>query len=222
MDATGQRTPNRLKQLLADGHPALGATVITGSAVVTELLSRVGFDWLWLEMEHTALSEAGRPGDAPGDERRGASTVVRVPVERQDADQARRRYGPGRDRRAQVNTREEAEAAVRAMKYPPVGERGAGLARAQGVRALVGEYYATANHEALTCVMIEHIDGVPNIDAILSAPGVDAIMIGALDLSGSMGLLGKTDDPRVEEPSRGSSGRAARRDPVWHRGDRRR
>src|SRR4029079_17679726 len=60
------------------------------------------------------------------------------------------------------------------------------------------EYYRTANAEIMTLLMIEHIQGVQNIDDILAVPGVDSIMIGALDLSGSMGLLGQTDHPDVE------------------------
>ena len=98
----------------------------------------------------------------------------------------------------QVNTREEAEYAIRAMKYPPVGERGAGLARAQGWGLGAGEYYRAANSEIMTLFMIEHYLGVENIGAILAVPGVDSVMIGALDLSGSMGLLGQTGHPDVE------------------------
>ncbi|MDQ1265433.1 MAG: 4-hydroxy-2-oxoheptanedioate aldolase, partial [Bacteroidota bacterium] len=56
-----------------------------------------------------------------------------------------------------------------------------------------------ANEDVMTILMIEHIEAVKNIDAILSVKGVDSVMIGALDLSGTMGLLGKTDDPAVED-----------------------
>lgn len=66
-----------------------------------------------------------------------------------------------------VNTREEAEYAVRAMKYPPLGERGAGLSRAQCHGLRMGEYMETANDEVTTILMIEHIDAVRNIDQIL-------------------------------------------------------
>ena len=62
----------------------------------------------------------------------------------------------------------------------------------------MGEYYQSANAEVMTLLMIEHIQGVENIEEILKVPGVDSIMIGALDLSGSMNLLGQTGDPAVE------------------------
>jgi 2-keto-3-deoxy-L-rhamnonate aldolase RhmA len=98
-----------------------------------------------------------------------------------------------------VNSKAEAEAAVRAMKYPPWGERGAGLSRAQCYGLQMGEYMETANEEVTTILMIEHIEAVQNIDEILSVKGVDSVMVGALDLSGSMGKLGQTEDPAVEE-----------------------
>jgi 2-keto-3-deoxy-L-rhamnonate aldolase RhmA len=98
-----------------------------------------------------------------------------------------------------VNSAEEAEAAVRAMKYPPWGERGAGMSRAQCYGMHMEEYLKTADEEVTTILMIEHIKAVENIDEILEVKGVDSIMIGALDLSGSMGILGQTGDPKLEE-----------------------
>jgi 2-keto-3-deoxy-L-rhamnonate aldolase RhmA len=61
------------------------------------------------------------------------------------------------------------------------------------------EYMSTANDEVMTILMVEHIDAVENIEEILSVPGVDSVMVGALDLSGSMGILGQMSDPRLEE-----------------------
>ena len=198
MDAKGQRAPNRLKAELAAGRVCLGATVISGSPVVAELLSRVGFDWLWLEMEHTTVSEDGVLAMLQATNGAETSTIVRVPWNDKTMIKRAVDAGPDGILVPQINTRLEAEAAVRAMKYPPVGERGAGLARAQAYGLAMGEYYGSANSEVLTLLMIEHIDGVKNIAEILAVPGVDAVMIGALDLSGSMGLLGQTDHPSVE------------------------
>jgi 2-keto-3-deoxy-L-rhamnonate aldolase RhmA len=199
MDAKGQRAPNRLRQGLAAGRVCLGATIISGSPVVAELLSRVGFDWLWLEMEHTTVSEDGVLAMLQATNGAETSTVVRVPWNDKTMIKRAVDAGPDGILVPQVSTRAEAEAAVRAMKYPPVGERGAGLARAQAYGLAMGEYYASANTDILTLLMIEHIDGVRNIAEILAVPGVDTVMIGALDLSGSMGLLGQTEHPSVEE-----------------------
>jgi 2-keto-3-deoxy-L-rhamnonate aldolase RhmA len=198
MDAQGHRAPNRLKRDLAAGKVCLGATIITGSPVVAEILARVGFDWLWLEMEHTTVGEDAVLAMLQTTNGADVSTVVRVPWNDRTMIKRAVDAGPDGILIPLINTRAEAEDAVRAMKYPPVGERGAGLARAQAYGLSVGEYYASADSEVMTLLMIEHIKGVENIDEILAVPGVDSIMIGALDLSGSMGLLGQTDHPSVE------------------------
>lgn len=199
MNAIGQRLPNRLKAKLAAGNVCLGGTITLNSPVVAELWSRVGFDWLWFEMEHTPLSVDAVNTMLAVTNGSEVGTIVRVPWN--DATLIKRVVDTGPDGILipQINTRAEAEAAVRAMKYPPLGERGAGLARAQGYGLAMGEYYRSANSDVMTLMMIEHIKGVENIDEILAVPGVDGIMIGGLDLSGSMGLLGQGDHPAVEE-----------------------
>ena len=198
MNAKGQREPNRLKRDLAAGKVCLGATIMMNSPVVAELWARVGFDWLWFEMEHTALTEEAVNTMLQAANGAEVSTVVRVPWNDKTLIKRVVDTGPDGILVPQINNREEAEYAVRAMKYPPLGERGAGLARAQAYGLAMSEYYQSANAEVMTLLMIEHIQGVENIEAILKVPGVDAIMIGALDLSGSMGLLGQTDHPAVE------------------------
>jgi len=198
MDAKGHRPPNRLKRDLAAGTPSLGVTIISGSSVIAELLSRAGFDWLWLEMEHNTVGDQDVLSMLQATNGAEVSTIVRVPWNDKTLIKRAVDAGPDAILVPLVNTREEAEAAVRAMKYPPLGERGAGLARAEAWGLSLGEYYASANDEVLTFVMIEHRMAVENIDEILAVPGIDGLMIGALDLSGSMNLLGQTDHPEVE------------------------
>ena len=97
-----------------------------------------------------------------------------------------------------VKTAADAEAAVQAVYYPPLGQRGVGLARAQGYGARFQEYRRWLEENAIVVVMIEHIDAVNAIDSILSVPGVDAYIIGPYDLSGSMGRPGELDYPEVQ------------------------
>ncbi|MBF0136973.1 MAG: aldolase/citrate lyase family protein [Magnetococcus sp. DMHC-1] len=199
MNATGGRNPNRLKRDLAAGKVCIGATITMSSPVVAELMSRLGFDWLWFETEHTTVTFESVLAMLQATNGSDISTVVRVPWNDKTMIKRILDAGPDGVIIPLVNSREEAEAAVRAMKYPPWGERGAGLSRAQGYGLTMGEYLKTADQEVTTILMIEHIKAVENIDAILSVKGVDSIMIGALDLSGSMGILGQTTDPRVEQ-----------------------
>ena len=97
-----------------------------------------------------------------------------------------------------IMTREEAEAAVAAVKYPPQGVRGFSptlAAHRQGLT--VADYPAWANDNVLCLLLIEHQEAVKHIDAILSVPGIDAAIIGHMDLSGSYGLLGQITHPEV-------------------------
>ena len=199
MNSQGLRDPNRLKRDLAAGKVCIGATLTLASPVIAELYSHVGFDWLWFEMEHTSLSVENVLAMQQATNGAAVSTVVRVPWNDKTMIKRVLDTGPDGIIVPLVNSAEEAEAAVRAMKYPPWGERGAGLSRAQCYGLHMAEYMATADQEVVTILMIEHVKAVENIDAILAVKGVDSIMVGALDLSGSMGLLGKTDDPRVED-----------------------
>lgn len=198
MDAKGQRAPNRLKRDLAAGKVCVGMTITMNSPTVAEILSHVGLDWIWLEMEHSALDEQAVLAMLQATNGADVSTVVRVPWNDKTMIKRVLDLGPDGVLIPLVNSREEAEYAVRAMKYPPWGERGAGLGRAQSYGINMGEYMKTANDEVMTTLMIEHVKAVENIEEILAVKGVDSVMVGALDLSGSMGMLGQTDRPEVE------------------------
>jgi 2-dehydro-3-deoxyglucarate aldolase/4-hydroxy-2-oxoheptanedioate aldolase len=187
-----------MKRKLAAGEVCIGTTITTNSPAVAELLSHLGYDWLWFEMEHTALDVAAVLTMLQATNGSEVSTVVRVPWNDKTMIKRVLDTGPDGVLIPLVNTREEAEYAVRAMKYPPAGERGAGLGRAQCYGLHMGEYLQTANDEVQTLVMIEHVQAVENIEGILAVKGVDSVMVGALDLSGSMGLLGQTSHASVE------------------------
>lgn len=198
MNAKGQRDRNRLKQDLTAGKVCVGATITMNSPIVAEIMSHVGLDWLWFETEHTALNLDNVLTMLQATNGSDVSTVIRVPWNDKTLIKRALDTGPDGIIIPLVNSREEAEEAVRAIKYPPGGERGAGLSRAQCYGLHMGEYLETANEEVMTILMIEHIRAVENIDEILKVKGVDSVMVGALDLSGSMGILGQTGDPKVE------------------------
>jgi 2-keto-3-deoxy-L-rhamnonate aldolase RhmA len=198
VNGKGLREPNRLKRNLAAGKVCLGATLTMNSPVVAEILSHIGLDWLWFETEHSSLDDDIVLGMLQAANGADVSTVIRVPWNDKTMIKRALDLGPDGIILPLVNTREEAEYAVRAMKYPPMGERGAGLGRAQCYGMHMGEYLQTANDEVTTILMIEHIKAVENIEQIIAVKGVDSVMVGALDLSGSMGMLGQTSDPKVE------------------------
>lgn len=199
MNAKGLREPNKLKRDLKAGKVCFGATITMSNPVVSEILSHLDYDWLWYDMEHTAMSEESVLSMLQATNGADVTTIVRVPWN--DKTLIKRILDTGTDGIIVplISSKEDAENAVKAIKYPPLGERGGGLARAQCYGLHSGEYMSTANDEIMTILMIEHIEAVENIEEILSVPGLDSVMVGSLDLSGSMGILGKMDDPRLEE-----------------------
>jgi 2-dehydro-3-deoxyglucarate aldolase/4-hydroxy-2-oxoheptanedioate aldolase len=198
MNSKGLRDPNRLKRNLASGKVCIGATITLNSTVIAEMMSHIGLDWVWIEMEHSALTEENVLQMLQAANGSETNMLVRVPWNDKTMIKRILDTGPDGILVPLVNSAEEAEEAVRASKYPPVGERGGGLARAQAYGMHMNEYLQAANDEVMVVAMIEHIKAVNNISEILAVKGIDSVMVGGLDLSGSMGLLGQTDHPEVE------------------------
>jgi 2-dehydro-3-deoxyglucarate aldolase/4-hydroxy-2-oxoheptanedioate aldolase len=97
-----------------------------------------------------------------------------------------------------VETRAQVEAVIRAMKYPPVGERGVALTVAHDDYT-GGDVHAKlrhANHETLVIVQVETAKAIENLEEMLSVPGVDVAWVGHFDLSVSMGIPGQFEHPR--------------------------
>jgi 2-dehydro-3-deoxyglucarate aldolase len=156
-----------------------------------EIMSRAGFDWLGIDMEHTAIGVGEMARLIRIIDLAGIGAVVRVgandplPIKRALDAGAQGIIAP------MVNSAAEAEAAVAAAHYPPRGTRGVGLHRAQGYGADFAKYKGWMDDEGpLVVAQIEHKDGVDNLDAIMAVPGLDAFFIGPYDLSASYGTLG--------------------------------
>jgi len=98
-----------------------------------------------------------------------------------------------------VKNVDDAKSAVAATRYPPLGNRGIGLARAQKYGVAFQEYLKWQNDGPVVVVQIEHIDAVDNLKDILNVEGVDAFIIGPYDLSCSMGIPGEFDSPKFKK-----------------------
>ncbi len=98
-----------------------------------------------------------------------------------------------------VNSKEDAQKAVEYSKYPPIGKRGVGLYRAQQYGSGFTEYKEWVKNELVIIAQVEHIDAVDNIDSIIQTNGIDGIIIGPYDLSGSMGYPGEYNRDEVQE-----------------------
>ncbi len=186
----------RFREKLFAQEICLGTWVTFTDPTVTEVLCGAGYDFLVLDMEHAPLTLetvqlhllALRPG---------TMGVVRVPWNDQVYLKQVLDLGAEAVMVPMVKSREEAEKAVASCFYPPLGIRGFGPRRASRYDRLGEDYIAKAETETLVVLQIEHGEAVRRIDEILSVVGVGMIFIGPWDLSGSLGVLGKTIHPHV-------------------------
>jgi 2-dehydro-3-deoxyglucarate aldolase len=184
-----------IEQLRNNQHQ-LGTMLTLPSPEVAEMLSKCGFDWFFMDGEHSALSTLDwqRMIQAVGGR---CANIIRVHENSESAIKKLLDIGADGIIAPKINTAEEAVAIVSWCKYPPSGERGVGLARAQGYGLDFADYMETANDQIAVILQAEHIDAVNNIDNIVEVPGIDCIFIGPYDLSASMGKMGQVDNPDV-------------------------
>ncbi|MBP6507717.1 MAG: hypothetical protein KA257_09145 [Opitutaceae bacterium] len=189
--------PQSLRQRILAGDIVVGSWINSGSPMVAELMAATGFDFLCVDIEHSAVDvpQAQQLFQAIRAGRSDCAALARV----HGVDYAfvKRYLDAGADGIVAplVRTREEALLLVQAAKYPPLGLRGVGFCRANAYGLRLAEECARANEEIFLAVQIEHIDAVRNIDPILGVPGIDAAFIGPYDLTASMGITGQFAHP---------------------------
>ena len=178
--------PNRTKRLLGQGQPAIGTFCLAASALIAEMLGHSGLDFVMVDLQHGESTPDRLQHMLQALSATPATPLVRVPANAPVDIQRALDMGAAGVVVPTVNTREEAEAAVRAVRYAPIGVRSWGPLR--GALYLGAEYFAEAHEELLTILMIEGAEGCKNAREILSVPGVDACFIGPNDLSITLGF----------------------------------
>lgn len=185
-----------MKQWFLDGGPKIGTVLTLDTPALPELVRIAGFDWAWIDGEHGAFDavSAGRCAAILGST---VKSFVRVP----DAAPAtlKRFLDSGCDGIIvpHVNTRAEVDAIVRASLYPPAGMRSAGISRAQGYGAYFKQAITARGYAII--VQIETAEAVANVEEIIAARELDAVLIGPYDLSGSLGVMGDVSAKVVVE-----------------------
>jgi 2-dehydro-3-deoxyglucarate aldolase len=187
----------KIKEKLASGQPSIGTWMSMAHPSIAEIFAMAGFDWVVIETEHTAIDVSEVLRLIIAIQQRGSIPLVRLAGIDPIQTKAVLDSGAAGVIVPMVNTKADAELAVSMCKYPPLGTRGVGLARAQGYGQDFDNYVKNANANTLVIVQIEHIDAVNNIDAILSVPGIDGTFIGPYDLSMSLGVPGQLSHPSV-------------------------
>lgn len=186
-----------LKNKLRKKELTIGSWLSLGNVYAAEIMAKTGFDWLAIDMEHSAttLVEAARMIQVI--DLCGVVPLVRVAENNPVLIKQVMDAGACGVIIPMVNSKEDALRAVKSVKYPPQGMRGVGLWRAQGYGAKFQEYQKWAARETVVIVQIEHIESVNNLEEIFSVEGIDAFMIGPYDLSGSLGVPGQFGHPDV-------------------------
>jgi 2-dehydro-3-deoxyglucarate aldolase/4-hydroxy-2-oxoheptanedioate aldolase len=192
------KMPSEIKTRIQGKEPLIGSLVTLPSADIAEIMSLVGWDYLWIDTEHTTLDflQVQRMVQAVAGR---CPCLVRVPENSEVWIKKALDVGCDGIVVPQVKSAEEAQRVVDWSFYPPIGKRGAGVSRAHGYGMEFDDYVARINDDLVIVLQIEHIVAVENIERILEVQGIDALLIGPLDLSGSMGVIGQTDSPVVQE-----------------------
>jgi len=188
------RIYNTVKEKLARGEQVIGGTVTSPDPDVYCAMANSGYDFLWIEMQHSPLSyqEVARMiwacRDAP------AIPFMRVPDATAGDIQKATDIGVLGIIIPLVDTTEKISAAVQYAKYPPIGVRSQGNGQ---YRALWGDDYRdSANENIMMIAMIEAPTGVSIVDQIAAVEGVDVIMVASTDLGSFSGL--RQGDERYE------------------------
>lgn len=186
-----------LKAKLQDGDCPLGSWLQIGDETVAEIMVQAGFDWIVIDLEHSAIDLNQCLRMMRIIDLYGVSPLVRLTSN--DPLQIKRVMDCGAHGVVvpMVNSKEDADRAVKAVRYPPIGERSVGLFRAQGYGQSLDEYRAWLENESVVIVQIEHTKAVEDLDSILEVDGIDALIVGPYDLSGSLGVLGELNHPLV-------------------------
>lgn len=187
-----------LKRKIKNNKLTVGSWITLSDLSIAEIMAKSGFDWLAIDMEHSAITldkvqELIRIMDLAG-----CPPMVRVGENSPNLIKRVMDAGAYGVIVPMVNSEIDAIRAVNAVKYPPLGTRGVGLARAQGYGLSFKKYKDWVNKSSIVVVQIEHIAAIHNLEEILALNGVDASIIGPYDLSASLGYPGDFERKEVK------------------------
>lgn len=192
-----EKKRSALKQKLRSRKPVFGAWTSLAHPSITEIFSRSGVDFTGIDIEHSTISQEQSQRIIAASQASGSLCLPRVASH--NMEMIKRLLDSGADGLIvpMVNTVQEAEQLVSWCKYAPQGKRSFGVSRAQGYGFDFDRYTRSWNKSSSLIVQIESAEGVSNIDEIVSLEGVDGVMVGPYDLSGSLGVPGQLNHPSV-------------------------
>jgi 2-keto-3-deoxy-L-rhamnonate aldolase RhmA len=192
--APAPRLYNTVKQKLAEGKPVVGGTVLLPDPDLYCAMANSGFDFTWIEMQHSPLTYQDVARMIMACKGAAAIPFVRVPDATEGDIQKATDIGALGIILPMVDTIEKVTAAVKFARYPPAGRRSQGSGQYGALWG--GEYRQTANDNIMIVAMIENPAGVEIVDRIAAVPGVDVVFVASTDLSSFSGF--KQNDPQYE------------------------
>ena len=190
---------NAIKEKILSGKPAIGTWMQLPCADIAEMIRHVGYDFCILDLEHTEISHNSVADIFRG--LNGGTCQSGVRVAKNGLLDIRKPLDLGATVIIvpMISNKEDAEKAVAAAKYSPQGVRGYAFCRCNNWGIDFDTYVKTINEEIVVVAMIESLCAVENIHEILSVDGIDGVLVGPYDLSGSMGIPGELENPKVEK-----------------------
>jgi len=194
---------NRLEQILQrEASPLLGLAVQRYDPTFVEIIARLGFPILWVEMEHAFLTfrEAADLCRIAGG--LGMLTMIRIPDARRENVLKAAECGPDIIDLPMANSPEIAAEFVAHARYAPEGGRGFfsnSPAMRYGLIGSIREEQHRINQQLTLMAQIETREAVDRAEDLCRVPGIDAFLLGLGDLSASMGIPGETKHPAVLE-----------------------
>lgn len=189
---------NTLKQKLNSDETAIGPFVGLPSPAMVETMGWMGFDFVVIDCEHGPIDYETAEHMIRAAELSGTTPVVRIGLNEQQHIQRYLEAGAAGVMIPLINTGEDAKKVIDAVKYPPIGKRGAFAGRSAmfGLQAMA-DYIKEANEETFISLQIETPEGIDNQDEIIATEHVDAVFLGPGDLSVNFGIPGDTMNPLV-------------------------
>ena len=187
-----------IREKWADGQVAIGTGITFSDSSIIELLGEAGLDLVFIDLEHGSLSLETAKTHVMVARGAGLAAFIRVASFDPVVIKPVIDLHPAAIVVPRILDSKQAAIAVAACKYPPKGIRGFSPIRGMRYGGLSQEaYFKQVDDQTMVIVQIEEASAVEDIDAILTTPGLDAIMVGPNDLSGSLGFMGQHDNPEV-------------------------
>jgi 4-hydroxy-2-oxoheptanedioate aldolase len=190
---------HRLKQQWREGRPTFGAIATIPSLQSVQIMAQSGMDWIIVDCEHGPIDLGMAHAMITATAGTPCVPLVRIASNEPWLAKAPMDLGAMGINFPMICNADDARRAVRAVRYPPAGERLWGPFHAPfrwGVP--MPDYMSRIDDDMICMITIEHVDAVEHIDEIMAVPGIDIAVIGIGDLATSIGKRGQLDDPEVQ------------------------